>query len=190
MLSLRVGAASPASVLGQGGSPVESFGMAKLERLEFKARYLFRRRAQRNLVLRPYLRVRAGSEAPRPGSERLLPVAGRQPVPPNGQNTILPTHSGLGLYYGRTGTSYHRTGFGRAARFPAGFKLAGTRGVADPRPATRDPGRNQRPATRDTERPRPRGPTPPDIPGDIPGPARTFVSLRIGPPSLELRLLL
>ena len=50
MLSLRVGAASPASVLGQGGSPVESFGMAKLERLEFKARYLFRRRAQRNAV--------------------------------------------------------------------------------------------------------------------------------------------
>ena len=40
--------------------------------------------------------------------------------------------------------------------------LAGSRGVADPRPATRDPGRNQRPATRDPERPGP------------PGPARTY----------------
>ena len=37
--------------------------------------------------------------------------------------------------------------------------LAGSRGVADPRPATRDPGRNQRPATRDPERPGPPGPT-------------------------------
>ena len=31
--------------------------------------------------------------------------------------------------------------------------LAGSRGVADPRPATRDPGRNKRPATLDPERP-------------------------------------
>ena len=37
-----------------------------------------------------------------------------------------------------------------------------SRGVADPRPATRDPRRNQRPATRDPERPGP------------PGPARTY----------------
>ena len=34
--------------------------------------------------------------------------------------------------------------------------LAGSRGVADLRPATRDPGRNQRPAPRDPERPGPR----------------------------------
>ena len=40
--------------------------------------------------------------------------------------------------------------------------LAGSRGVADPRPATCDPGRNQRPATRDPDRPGP------------PGPARTY----------------
>ena len=33
--------------------------------------------------------------------------------------------------------------------------LAGSRGVADLRPATRDPGRNQRPATRDPEQPGP-----------------------------------
>ena len=33
--------------------------------------------------------------------------------------------------------------------------LAGSRGVADLRPATRDPGRNQRPAPRDPERPGP-----------------------------------
>ena len=87
MLSLRVGAASPASVLGQGGSPVESFGMAKLERLEFKARYLFRRRAQRNLVLRPYLWVRAGSEAPRPGPgtrPRATRMCNRRAVPARG----------------------------------------------------------------------------------------------------------
>ena len=33
--------------------------------------------------------------------------------------------------------------------------LAGSRGVADPRPATRDPGRDELPATRDPERPGP-----------------------------------
>ena len=35
-------------------------------------------------------------------------------------------------------------------------ELAGSRRVADLRPATRDPGRNQRPAPRDPERPGPR----------------------------------
>ena len=40
---------------------------------------------------------------------------------------------------------------------PAG--LAGSRGVADPRPATRDIGRNQRSATRDPEQPGPPCPT-------------------------------
>ena len=45
---------------------------------------------------------------------------------------------------------------------PCPSGLAGSRGVADPRPATRDPGRNQRPANRDPERPGP------------PGPARTY----------------
>ena len=43
-----------------------------------------------------------------------------------------------------------------------GTGLAGSRGVADPRPATRDPGRNQRPSTRDPERP------------GTPCPARTY----------------
>ena len=59
--------------------------------------------------------------------------------------------------------------------------------VADPRPATHDPGRNQRPATRDPERPGPPGPirTYLDRPGrtrpgpDMPGPARTFVRIGI-----------
>ena len=53
-------------------------------------------------------------------------------------------------------------------RFPA--VLAGSRGVADPRPAPRDPAQNQRPATRDPERAGP------------PGPARTFCQVsRPGP---------
>ena len=49
----------------------------------------------------------------------------------------------------------------------------GCGGLADPRPATRDPGRNQRPATRDPERPGPPGPsrTYPVLPGHTrPGP--------------------
>ena len=38
--------------------------------------------------------ARAGSEV-RPGSERRRPAAGGRPVPPTGQNTVLPAHSGL-----------------------------------------------------------------------------------------------
>ena len=50
-------------------------------------------------------------------------------------------------------------GDGRGGHHPRhvrqGPGLAGSRGVADPRSATRDPGRNQRPAIRDPERPGP-----------------------------------
>ena len=54
----------------------------------------------------------------------------------------------FGLY------AYTRQNSSKESVFPPG--LAGSRGVADLRPATRDPGRNQRPAPRDPERPGPR----------------------------------
>ena len=60
-------------------------------------------------------------------------------------------------------------------RFPA--VLAGSRGVADPRPAPRDPAQNQRPATRDPERAGPPGPARTFC--QIPVPARTFVRIGI-----------
>ena len=112
--------------------------------------------------------------APRRGSERQLPFAGRQPVLQNGQNTVLPTHSGLGLCSRKNGhfLSQNRRRPGRPLSGRVGRDAGGRRpATRDPRPraksATRDPRHRATRASRPVRHTR-SGP-------DIPGPAPTFV---------------
>ena len=68
--------------------------------------------------------------------------------------------------------------FRRLGRRALGASRVGkSRGIADLGPAARNPGRNQRPATRDPERPGP--PSPARIFVKMPGPAGTLVRIGI-----------